>query len=121
MPPKGAVASVPPMSPIEQHLVTRLQRALAVRHVPYDVVTVLSADADNWRYRVAAGDRTLEMGFNHRDRLWCREVTPGRERHLVSNDHPPVCQSEAGFGLGVRLIARAIADPTFPPRDPPVI
>lgn len=109
------------MSPIEQHLVNRLEQALAERGVAAEAVTVLSAEADNWRYRLRLRGRTFEFGFSLRERLWCREVTSGCEKHLVSNDEPPVCDSGQAWTLALRLITRAVSDPTFPPRDPPVI
>jgi hypothetical protein len=118
---KPAPATVGPMAPIDEHLARNLSNELRAMGVAYAAVAVLSAEAENWRYRVAAQDRTFEMGFNHRELLWCRETTPGRRKHLVSNDHPPLNDSRAARSRGVALIRRALADPTFPPRDPPVI
>ena len=109
------------MSPIEEHLVRTLRRELAAGGVTEATVTVLSAEAENWRYAIAAAGRTFELGFSHRDRLWVRETTADTPRHLISNDHAPVNESARARAIGVRLIAAALANPAFPPRDPPVI
>lgn len=109
------------MSPIEQHLAHRLQRALTARGIGFSAVTVLAAAADDWAYRITTGGRAFEFGFSPHERLWCREVTSGREKHLVSNDQPPACDSDQAWARALELLARAVADPAFPPRDPPVI
>lgn len=109
------------MSPIEVHLMNTVANELATLGTPSATVTVLSAEADNWRYRVEAQGRIFEFGFSFHEPLWCREVTPGGKRHLVSNDHPPTNTSEPARQLGIRLIHHALTHPGFPPRDPPVI
>ncbi len=109
------------MSPIEAHLMTSVAQDLAALGVPEAKVTVLSAEADDWRYRIEARDRTFEFGFSCREPLWCRELTAGREGHLVSNDHRPINTSAPARRAALRLIEHALTHPGFPPRDPPVI
>lgn len=109
------------MSPIETHLVETMSRDLAGAGIVAAEVTVLSATAGDWRYRIVAADRVFEFGFNPREQLWCRELTTGSERHLISNDHPPIGTSAAARATAIRLLQRAILGPHFPPRDPPVI
>ena len=121
MRPKGGMPPCRRMSPIEQHLAGRLERALADRGIGGAAVTVLAAAADDWAYRIRTGGRGFEFGFSPRDPLWCREITAGREKHLVSNDQPPACDSDQAWALALQLITRAVSDPAFPPRDPPVI
>lgn len=112
---------MPEMSPIEEHWVRSLTHAFAQRGVRDVGITVQSADAENWRFRITATGREFEMGFGHRDGLWARETTGGAEKHLVSNDHVRIHSSAAARALGVQLVAAAVADPLFPPRDPPII
>lgn len=109
------------MSPIEAHLTSVVANEFAALGTRDATVTVLSAQADNWRYRVEAQGRIFEFGFSFHEPLWCREITPDSKRHLVSNDHPPVDTSDAARQLGIRLIHHALTHPEFPPRDPPVI
>lgn len=109
------------MSPIEAHLVAGLTHDLAALGIGHVQVTVLSADADNWRYVVASEGRSFEFGFNHRDRFWCRETTPGAERHLLSNDAPAVDTGDVARRLGLQLIRRALVAPGAIQRDPPII
>lgn len=109
------------MSPIEAHLQAQLAQRLAERGVNAAQVQVLAAEAENWGYRIEAGRRVFEIAFSHRARLACREVSPGREKHLVSNDHPPVNTSAEAMDRGIRLVCAALSRPDFPPRDPPVI
>lgn len=109
------------MSPIEEYWIQTLRGELEVCGVSGADVQVRSAEAENWRFDVAAQGRRFEIGFNHAEQLWARETTPGAEKHLVSNDHARVHASAQARHLGVRLIAAAVADPRFPPRDPPVI
>lgn len=109
------------MSPIEQHLARVVTDGLANRGITASSVVVLSAEADDWRYRVAIGDRLFEIGFALDARAWAQETTVGREKHLTSNDHVPVNTSAAALNYVLALIARAMRDPAFPPRDPPVI
>ena len=109
------------MSPIEQHLAGVVTDGLANRGVTVSSVVVLSAEADNWRYGVTAGDRLFEIGFARDTGAWAQETTVGREKHLTSNDHVPVNASAPALDYVLALIARAVRDPAFPPRDPPVI
>ena len=109
------------MSPIEQHWINTVNDGMAKHGVTGVAVTVRSAEAENWRFRLAKDGREFEIGFNARERLWVRETTPGREKHLVSNDHRSIHSSADARELAVRLVATALADPAFPPRDPPVI
>ncbi|PTX94400.1 hypothetical protein [Opitutus sp. ER46] len=109
------------MSPIESHLKQALEADLRQVGVAGARVSVLSADVEAWSYRVETEGRSFEVGFNHRDLLWARETTAGRQKHLVSNDHAPVHASTAARARAVVLVARAVADAQFPPRDPPVI
>lgn len=109
------------MSPIEAHLIERLREELAEIGVTSASIDVLSAEAENWRYQVRAAGRAFEIGFNHRERHWCRETTGGAEKHFVSNDHPKLNTSEDARRVCVRLLGKAILDPRFAPRDPPVL
>lgn len=116
-----STASGAGMSPIEEHLVELVTQELAAGGVLGTRTIVLSSDAENWRFRIQAENREFEIGFNHRDLMWCRETTPGSERHMVSNDQPPVPTSAAARATAIRLVVCAINHPRFPPRDPPVI
>lgn len=109
------------MSPIEEHLVNAVTRELATLGIGHADVAVLSAEAGNWRYRIAAGERCFEVGFNHRDQLWARETTPGAEKHLVSNDAPRIHTSTTARTVGLQLIRCALLQPQTIIRDPPVI
>lgn len=109
------------MSPIEEHLVAGLSRELTALGVSGATVRVLSAEAENWRYVVAAAGRTFEFGFNHRECLWCRETTPGQEKHLVSNDAAPIGAGDLARRTGLRLIRTALLHPDAIRRDPPII
>jgi hypothetical protein len=109
------------MSPIEQHLVNRVSGALAGYGIVPSAVVVLSADADGWSYRIEASNRTFELGFNRGAPAWARETTAGAAKPLTSNDHAPVNTTGPALDAMIRLVARAIDDPAFPPRDPPVI
>lgn len=113
--------SVNAMSAIEAYLRIRLEARLHAAGVPESSVSVRSAEAENWRYRITAGGRVFEMGFSHREPFWARETTPGREKALTSNDHPPAATSAEALERGVRLVALTVRDPAFPPRDPPLI
>lgn len=109
------------MSPIEQHLVTALAQELRELGLEAAHITVLSAEAENWRYRIEVNGRSFEIGFNHREQLWTRETTPGAERHLVSNDAPRIPVSSAARKHGLRLVQQAVMNPAAIKRDPPVI
>ncbi len=109
------------MSPIEAHLAQLVSQQLAQHGLCDAAVTVLSAEAEDWRYRIDADGRTFEFGFNHREQLWVRETTSGAQRHLVSNDAPRIHVSEAARTTGVQLICQALRFPASVRRDPPVI
>jgi hypothetical protein len=109
------------VDPIESHLVQQLTAELAGAGLDGAQVLVLSAEAENWRYRVQVGTRQFELSFNHREQFWARETTPGAEKHLVSNDHERIGVSDRARRQGVQLIAAAARDPRFPPRDPPIL
>lgn len=109
------------MSPIEEHWVHLLSREFAQHGVAEPAIVARSAEAEDWAFVIESGGRTFEIGFSPGTQLRAREATSGRERLLVSNDHPPVNDSARARELAVRLVAAAIAKPDFPPRDPPVI
>ena len=109
------------MGPIEENLSQVVSQQLAQGGVQAAHVTVLSAEAEDWRYRIEAAGRMFEFGFNHREQLWARETTPGAQRHLVSNDAPRIHVSEQARITGVELILCAILFPAAMRRDPPVI
>jgi hypothetical protein len=109
------------VSAIEAFLVNRLTQELAGQGVQANEVTVVSGEADHWQYLVRVGDRLFDLGFSHSDRLWCHELTSGREQPLVSNDEPPICTSTAARQRAVERIAAAIMKPEVVRRDPPVI
>jgi len=109
------------MPPIHHPRVDALAAALSGRGVALSAVEVISAEADEWRYRIKQHERSFEIGFSREIGAWAQETTPGRMKHLTSNDHPPVNSTTAAFDEMVRLVAHAMRDPAFPPRDPPVI
>lgn len=108
------------MCALDFPLCDRLREELCATGTPASV-TLHSAEGAEWRCVILAGDRRFEIGFTLVDGLWARETTPGRERHLLSNDHPRVHASDEACRLSARLIAATLRDPAFPPRDPPVI
>lgn len=112
---------VPLMSPIEEYWVALLQREIAARGFGSARVSVFSAETEHWRFGVALGDRAFELGFNHREHLWCHETTPGREKCYVSNDWRSIPTSAAAREAGLRLLRVAIQTPELARRDPPVI
>ena len=107
--------------PIEAHLAKTIAADLALAEVGEANIAILSADAETWCFRVTAKGRTLESGFNHTDQLWCREVTPGREKHLISNDAPHVGASQAARRAALQVVRHALANPFFAIHDPPVV
>jgi hypothetical protein len=109
------------MSPIEEHLIATTRRELVARGIPDAEVAVLSSEAENWRLRVRVAHRSFEIGFNHRDRVWCTEMTAGQERHFVSNDGPKIGTSAAARQHALDLLRRAVADPQWVVRDPPIL
>ncbi|HVU33461.1 MAG TPA: hypothetical protein VHE61_08495 [Opitutaceae bacterium] len=107
--------------PIEEHLVALLTRELGALGVTGAGVAILSAESEDWRFRVTADGRGFEAGFNHREQLWCREVTPGREAPLLSNDRPRIGTTAEARRTALRAIRDALAHPGLVVRDPPVI
>lgn len=106
---------------IERHLLASLSDELAALGVTGAKVDVLSARADDWRFRIEAGGRRFETGYSQREQLWCREITPGREASLFSNDEPQIGTSVAARLAVVRRIQRALQNPESIRRDPPPI
>lgn len=107
--------------PIEDFLADRLRVELAGAGVGDASIDTLSAEAEDWRFRVRSAGRVFEAGFNHREQLWCREVTAGQERPLVSNDEPGIGTSSAARQSAVRRIRAALRQPGPLFRDPPVL
>jgi hypothetical protein len=109
------------VSAIEAFLVTRLTQELAGHGVQADEVTVVSGEAERWHYLLVIGGRTFDFGFNHRDQLWCREVTCGHEQALVSNDEPGISISPEAWRVALLRIRCALKTAPVIRREPPVI
>jgi hypothetical protein len=109
------------VSPIAEFLADRLTEQLAAEGVRVDRVNVVSGEAERWHYMVVIADRTFDFGFNHRDLLWCREVTPGHEQALVSNDEPGIATSVEAWRMALGRIRGALRTSRIIRRDPPVI
>jgi hypothetical protein len=109
------------VSPIAEFLADRLTEQLAAEGVRVDQVTVMSAEAERWHYVIKVADRTFDFGFNHRELLWCREVTPGHEQAVVSNDEPGIATSPEAWRMALERIRGALRTSRIIRRDPPVI
>ncbi len=108
------------MCALEFPLLDQLDRELRQWGLHAEIV-LQAAEGDGWRLGVTAASRRFELGFGPAEGFWAREVTPGRERHLLSNDHPRVHTVPEAGRLAARLLAATLLDPAFPPRDPPVV
>jgi hypothetical protein len=109
------------VSPIAEFLAERLTEQLAAEGVRLDRVTVVSGEAERWHYEIVVEGRSFDFGFNHRERLWCREVTPGHEQALVSNDEPGIATSPEAWHLALQRIRCALRTPRVIQREPPII
>jgi len=105
------------MSAVEDHLANLFQAELASRGVTHAHVTALPSEFEAWQLAVTIGARPFVLGFNWRDGLLVREAG----RNLVSNDHRPIATAQEAFRVGAAIIAATLANPAFPPRDPPIL
>ena len=109
------------MAALEDNLARAFQQGLGACGFPDAVVEGLPSEAEDWRLRITVDGRSFHAGFNWRGGLCVRDTTHGTERNLVSNDHARMATAQEAMHRGLRLIAAALANTGFPPRDPPII